>query len=93
MSVQDLVQVGTELWMETKDITGVRGMESYEAGGYGDKPKVTMPRYTQITVRPDSFMGESTTSFLSSDWPVERVRDALGLVDLTEVKKLWDGLP
>lgn len=81
MSLQDLVQVGSDMWLDPANIVGVRWV-----------PESTIlsqhfAGYTQFIHTAVTMFGPSTT-YLSSDWPLDRVQAALGLVSADELDKM-----
>ena len=85
MAINKLVQVGSTMWLDPADIRGVRWIEGSPA--IGDVLPAS-PGYTQVIHR--SRGPWESTGFLTSDWPVERVRCALGLTDRTWIYEKWE---
>lgn len=85
--MKNLVQVGSQMWLDPENIVGVRWVEGSDPvinKHTGETVIKGYPGYTQVIHRDDSsFM--SHTAFLTSDWPFERVMSALHLVSADDL--------
>lgn len=82
MSLDKLVQVGSTMWLDPANIIGVRWMQGDESLG--------VPAYTQIIyVDPGPFL--PNTVYLTSDWPIQRVQQVLGLVSADTLDEMMEG--
>lgn len=92
MSIGNLVQVGSTIWLDPENIIGVRWMEGQEPLIHKVTGEVILSGsdgYTQI-IHVDKGIYGLSTGYFSSDWPVQKVQAALGLInadDLDEMTK------
>jgi len=92
MSLENLVQVASDMWLDPEWIMGIRQIKASEAV-LNEKTGATIipafPSYVVIDTREDAMAGGFFYT-LSSDWPLERVKTALGLTDRTWLHELWE---
>ena len=81
-----LVQVGSDIWVDPRHIMGVRHMDGWKSYTGEEHPP-----YTQIIYETPSLLGGSSAGFLSSDWLIDQVRNALGLTSVADVDNIVDG--
>lgn len=93
MSLDKLVQVGSTMWLDPAGIVGVRWMPATEpiiSERTGEVVLRGHPGYTQVIHRDDTgFLPH--TGYLTSDWPIERVQSALGLVSADVLDRHLEG--
>ena len=90
MSLDKMVQVGSTLWLDPDGIVGVRWMPPSDpiiATKTGEVVLSGHPGYTQVLHRDPGGLFGPTTGYLTSDWPIERVQSALGLVSADDLDR------
>ena len=80
-----LVQVGSDIWVDPRHIMGVRHMDGWKSYTGEEHPP-----YTQVIYETSGLFGLSTV-YLTSDWPFDQVRKALGLTSVADVEGIVDG--
>lgn len=93
-----LTQVGTNLYVKADEVVRLSWEEPREELDYaklnepGPTPKKLRPGRTVIVTRPPNsgFLSGNSDSWERSDWPFDRVRQALGLTDVTPIKEFWE---
>lgn len=93
MSLENLVQVSSTMWLDPAGIVGVRWMPGSDpiiSERTGEVVLAGHPGYTQVIHRDNTgFM--PYTCYLTSDWPIERVQSALGLVSADVLDRHLEG--
>jgi hypothetical protein len=90
--MNELIQVGSTMWLDPDSIAGVRWIEESKPvvnEATGDKLFDGYPGYAQIIYRENTMFGPNII-YLSSDWPINRIRRALGLVSADEPGRCCD---
>lgn len=79
MSVSDLVQVGSDLWVQKDDVVRIYRTDERSGG-----------LVYVVFEEHNNFTDKKSRCYRNTDWPIERVVAALGLVDATGLDEMWN---
>lgn len=85
MSGSKLVQLGSDLYLLPEDVVKIYTTEPLKIEGLIDSPGETY-----VVSRTYGFMGPQDV-YRTSDWPIEKIRAALGLTDVDALERMLQG--